>query len=218
MKNRTSRPLAFLTALVAAISVSPAHAQENRPGPTGVGATAISSPLLTPGQRLRVTAASPAFTGVTVGTLVKVGADTLTLVDPKSAAVTEVPLGSISRVEVSHQRRGTARGVLMGLGIGAGFALMVAADPEGCGDTYSSGSTTATVTRPCTTNEKVGIGAFFIAGMGLTGAWVGHRKTTDVWSDAPAPSRQSAGDLTWRVSPILTREGHGAGLRVGLTW
>ena len=44
-------------------------------------------------------------------------------------------------------------------------------------------------------------------------------KKTDQWTDAPMQDwKPSARDLTWQVSPTLSRGGRGAGLRLRLTW
>ena len=63
------------------------------------------------------------------------------------------------------------------------------------------------------------MGATVLVGWAGIGAFLGHRKKTDDWRDAPTQDwKPSAGDLTWQVSPKLSREGHGAGLRLRLTW
>jgi hypothetical protein len=63
--RRSSAALLAVTLLAA-----PARAEE------------VSS--LMPGQRVRVAAAAPGFNGQMVGNVVKVGQDTLTLVDPRA--------------------------------------------------------------------------------------------------------------------------------------
>jgi hypothetical protein len=135
---------------------------------------------LTPGQRLRVTAAAPGrFTGVTVGTLVKLESDTVTLVDGASGAVTELPTSSILRVEVSQgRRRHTRRGLLIGAGIGllAGALAWSGYSETGCGrrgETY----------RDCPQDTAGAIAVF--ATSAAVGAWLGHRKQTEQWADAP---------------------------------
>lgn len=217
MTHGTSHPLrgaVLLTVLVAAFAGSTAQAQEKKPGSTNAGSPAIaSSPSLMPGQRLRVTAASPAFTGVTVGNLVKVGSDSLTLVDSERGAVTELPLGSITRIELGHQSRKTKKGLLIGLGIGAVFAVVIAADDSPTCGGYNEPY------RECTSSERVALAALTLASSSGIGAWIGHTKKTTDWADVPMPSAKlSAGDLTWQVSPALSRDGHGGGLRLRLTW
>src|SRR5688572_32544974 len=98
MKHRNAgRSVAAL--LCASLLAVPAHAAEQ---PADAG----SPPA--PGQRLRVTASAPGrFTGVTVGNLVKIGPDSLTLLDAERNATMDLPLGSITRVEVSRRRRHT---------------------------------------------------------------------------------------------------------------
>lgn len=195
------------------VATSPAQAADEAPAQASAGAGVLSSSSLAPGQRVRVTAASTAFTGVAVGNLVKIGSDRLTLFDPKLGAVTELPLSSLTRIEVSRERRSTRKGLLIGLGIGAFTAVVVAADSsESCGG-YNEPR------RPCTNNEKVAVGAAALGIYGGGGAWLGHRKKSDVWSEAPIPEgKQAASDLGWQVSPTLSPQSHGAGLRVRLSF
>jgi hypothetical protein len=147
-------------------------------------ARAEESPPLVPGQRLRVTAAAPGrFTGVTVGHLVKVGPDSLTLVDAERGAVTELPVSSITRLEVSQgQRRHTRKGMLIGTAVGAVLAPLMWAslseDPLGCGGP-------ARPYRACTTGEKVALTALAFGVSAGGGAWLGHRRKSEEWSDAP---------------------------------
>lgn len=77
---------------------------------------------------------------------------------------------------------------------------------------------TGSFERHCTTGEfapAVAAAAFY----GGIGAFIGHRRKTVDWSDAalqdwqPAPSA-----LSWRVSPTLSHEARGAGLRLQLSW
>ena len=141
---------------------------------------AEEGPPLQPGQRLRVTAVAPGrFTGVTVGSLVKVGPDSVTLLDPERSAVTELPLNSITRIEVSQgKRRHTWQGALIGAGVGGLGALAIAADSSTlCTD--PSGTP-----RPCTSSEKVALGALVVGFWAGLGAWLGHRKQSEDWSNS----------------------------------
>jgi hypothetical protein len=147
-------------------------------------ATADEGPRVVPGQRLRVTAAAPgAFTGVTMGTLAKLGPDSLTLIDPERGTVMELPISSIQRLEVSQgRRRHTRKGLLSGAAVGIAFAAYVWArmseDPEGCGGRGAP-------YRACSKGETAAVAATFVAGSAGVGAWRGHRKQTEVWSDSP---------------------------------
>ena len=101
MKHRSAvrSSAAFLTAMLMAV---PARAGE---GPTAEA-----------GQRVRVTAAVSGLHGVVVGTLLKVGPETLTVADSERGALTELPLASITRLEVSQgRRRHTRGGLLLGM-------------------------------------------------------------------------------------------------------
>src|SRR5262249_55666762 len=75
--------------LMAVLLAAPAHSEEGPP--------------LVSGQRLRVTTvAAGHFTGVMVGNLLKIRPDSLSLADSERAGVTEIPLGSVAKIEVSH--------------------------------------------------------------------------------------------------------------------
>jgi len=165
--------------LVAVLAVSTARAQEPNPGTRASGTAVAEAPSLTPGQHLRVTAASSAFTGVTVGNLVKVAADRLTLVDPERGSVTELPLGSVTRIEVGIERRKTKKWFLIGLGLGAIGAIAIAADDsESCGgwdEPY----------HECSSNEKVALAASSLAVWGGLGALFGHTRKAIEWSNVP---------------------------------
>lgn len=170
MKAR-SVALSSVVLLAVTLLAAPARAQEGPP--------------LMPGQRLRVTAAIPGrFTGVTVGSLVKVGPDSLTLVDPERGAVTDLPFSSITRVEVSHgQRRHTRKGLLIGAAIGIALAPVMwsglSEDPRACGGYYPDPP------RACSTGEKVAFTVFSFGASAGIGAWVGHKRKSENWSDSP---------------------------------
>ncbi len=191
MSHRTSHPFsrtALATVLVVATAAPPARSEQNNPDLAGVSPAVASSAVLAPGQRVRVTAAAPAFTGITVGNLVKIGPDNLTLVDAEGGVVLELPRTWITRVEVSHQRRTTKKGLLIGLGFGAATSAIVFALPED--EPLACGGSLDEPSHPCTSGEKAAI----------------------------AVSKPSARDLTWQVSPTLSRGGRGADLRLQLTW
>ena len=137
-------------------------------------------PPLVSGQRLRVTAVAPGhFTGVMVGSLVKVGPDSLSLADPERAAVTEIHLSSITRLEVSHgRRRHTKQGLLIGVGVGilGGIAVGSGYSEVGCGQPGEA-------FVDCPKDTAAGV-AVFLGSAGI-GAWLGHRWQTEGWSELP---------------------------------
>ena len=153
---------AFLTAMLMTV---PARAGE---GPTAEA-----------GQRVRVTAAVSGLHGVVVGTLLKVGPQTLTVADSERGAVTELPLASILRLEVSQgRRRHTRQGLLMGMAAGLALAPLVWADKQvPCGDAWNP--------RECTQGERAAIAAMTVGLFAGGGAWWGHRKESEAWSDSP---------------------------------
>lgn len=195
------------------------RAAESKPEAAQFPSTVAPTPSLAPGQRVRVSAASRVFTGMMVGTLVKIGPDSLVLVDPERNVVSELPRESITRVEVGRQRRQTRKWALIGLGVGVVGALLVTSDTsQSCTDYASPGDLWGTP-RTCTKGEKVALAAVSVGVYSGLGAIIGHRKKTDDWSDAPREDwkpRESA--VSFRVSPILSREARGAGLRLRLTW
>lgn len=134
---------------------------------------------LRPGSRVRVTAASPAFTGSLVGTLISRSAQELIILDPKTGAVSELPADSVRRVEVSRRGSHARRGLLIGLAVGALTALAISADDSLTCNGYGEPS------RPCRDSEKALYAAFAFGLYGGTGAWIGSRVKTDSWSDAP---------------------------------
>lgn len=157
-----------LVGLLSVLMAGPASAGEPR-GPE-------------PGERVRVTAAAPGlFQGIMTGTLLKMGPETLTLVDPKGGAVTELPLGSIYRLEVSQgRRRKTRAGLLIGAAVGLAFGAMMYTDKSlACGDPSTP--------RPCTSDEKTGLAAFTVAVFAGGGAFWGHKKVTEEWRDTTVP-------------------------------
>jgi len=135
-----------------------------------------------PGQRVRVTAAAPGvFQGIMTGTLLKIGPDTLTLVDPDGGAITELPLSTIHRLEVSQgRRRKTWAGLLIGAAMGLGLAPFAYYDKSTpCGDVWNP--------RECTQGERTGLAVFMVAGLAGAGALWGHKKVTEDWRDTAVP-------------------------------
>jgi hypothetical protein len=153
------------------------------------------------GQRVRVTAVSPAFTGTMVGTLVKDGPDTLLLLDPGTGAVSEVPLASVTQIEVSHPRTqakawaiaGAGLGVLAGALAGSGYSEVGCGQP---GEGYVECEVSA--------GEAAGVAMAAGAIYGAVGYWLGGKRKVDVWTDA------SAGRLQISLEPA--RDGGRASL------
>jgi hypothetical protein len=175
MNHRTSRAFGrsvLSAALAVSLSASPVRAEESK-------ADLAQGSTLEPGQRLRVTAASPTLTGVTVGNLVRLAADRLTLVDAEHGAVTELPLSSVTRIEVGRERRQTQKWLLIGIGIGAAGGVAIATDNSpscgGYGEPF----------RACTSSEKIGLAVGIAAVWGGLGAWFGHSRKITEWSNVP---------------------------------
>jgi hypothetical protein len=93
--------------------------------------------------------------------------------------VTELPLSSITRIELGREHRQTRKWMLIGLAIGAVPAIAIAVDDGrscgGYGEPY----------HECSSGEKAGLAAISLGVWGGLGALFGHfRKTTD-WSNVP---------------------------------
>lgn len=162
----------FLTGILLATPAPAEDLAPRRPSP-GWGAALVA------GARVRVTAAVPGrFTGVTVGRLVKFGAEDLTLIDSEAGTVLELPISSVTRLEVSHGRRRHGRlGLLIGAAVGIPLGLAAISDSAGgCGFTYYA---------PCTTADKVWSAGLSGALFGGLGVLIGHKVVTERWSDAP---------------------------------
>ncbi len=168
MKHFASRPTFFAAALFLAAASPMSHADDER----------SESPMAV-GSRVRVTAASPAFTGSVTGTLVKVGPDTLMIVDPKGGLVSELPLDSVQRFEVSRRSSRARRGLLIGAAVGVLGAIAIAGDETFTCNGYNEPA------RLCDNSEKAVYSAFAVGLYGGIGAWIGSRRKTDTWSDAP---------------------------------
>jgi hypothetical protein len=144
---------------------------------------AEDDPPLIPGQRLRVTAMAPGrFSGVTVGSLMNVGPDSLTLLDTERNSVMELPLGAISRLEVSQgRRRQTRKGLLLGGAIGLAAAPFVWLALSECGQ---QGGSSADCPVGVTSGDKVSAAMGMFAGATVLGAWVGYRTERELWLDS----------------------------------
>jgi hypothetical protein len=164
--------------LAAALAVSTAWAQETRADAKAPGA-AVAATSLAPGQRVRLTVASPSFNGMMVGNLVRIGPDKLTLVDADRGAVMDLVASSITRIEVGSVHRQTKKGVLIGLAVGAVLTTAIfASDEPTCGPYMSD---------PCSTGDNVALSAFSVAFSVGIGAWWGHSKKSERWLEAPLP-------------------------------
>jgi hypothetical protein len=155
-----------------------ASAGAQRPSPA---APQVGGPSLNPGQRVRITAVAPGrFSGVTTGTLVKNGPDTMTVIDTASDSVIELPLDAITRIQVGSKRRQTKKGLLIGAAFGAIMAIGTFEDSSNaCFDTTGNVS----VSRPCTSSEKKALGASLFAISATGGALYGYSRQSEVWMD-----------------------------------
>lgn len=179
MNHIACRPASFVAALFIAAASPMSHADETQPESQAAPAVAGTDVAAHTGSRVRVTAASPAFTGSVTGTLVKVGPDTLMIVDPKGGVVSELPFDSVQRFEVSRPSSRARRGFLIGAAFGVLTAVLIASD-----DTFSCGGYDEPA-RLCDDSEKAAYSAFAVGLYGGIGAWIGSRRKTDTWSDAP---------------------------------
>ena len=179
MNHNASRP-AFLAAALLFAAASPmSHADDKQPGSQAAPAAADRDLATHTGSRVRVTAASPAFTGSVTGTLAKVGPDTLMIVDPKGGLVSELPLAAVQRFEVSRQGSRARRGFLIGASVGVLAAIAISGDETLICNSYNE------PVRLCDNSEKGLYSAFVVGLYGGIGAWIGSRRKTDTWSDAP---------------------------------
>lgn len=169
----------LLAILIAVLFAATVRGQEPRFDSKASGAVVVEAKPLTPGQRVRVTASSPAFTGMTVGKLVKIGPESLTLVDVERGSVMELALNSVSRIEVGTLHRQTKKGALIGLAVGAVFTIAIFASEEAVCGPYGN--------SPCSTEDNVAMSAFSVAASVGIGAWWGHSKKAETWLEAPVP-------------------------------
>ena len=176
------RPGTFLFALLAVAPLSIVTAQE--------------TPLVKPGDRVRVTAPDQALSKYT-GTLAGVYGDTLRL------DTLHVPLQSVTRLDVHRGQKSKAgTGALIGAGVGAAAgvitALVVCAEDNRDCENAGSGLTAAAAL-------VLGVGGALL-GAGL-GAVVGSNVKVDRWEEIPLDRL--------RVSVAPQRDGRfGLGLSV----
>jgi len=199
MNHIACRPAFFVAALFFAAASPMSHADETQPESQAAPAVAATDVAAHTGSRVRVTAASPAFTGSVTGTLVKVGPDTLMIVDPKGGLVSELPLAAVQRFEVSRQSSRARRGFLIGAALGALAAVAVYGD-----ETFTC-NTSNEPARVCGSSERFAYSAFAVGFYGGMGAWIGSRRKNDTWSDAPL------GHVRLSLRPVKS------GARAGLT-
>jgi len=164
--------------LVAVLAASTARAQETKVEAKASG-PAVAATSLAPGQRVRVTASSPSFTGMTVGKLVRIGPDSLTLVDLDRGSVMELAISSVSRIELGTVSRQTKKGALIGLAFGAVFTAAIFASEEPVCGPYGHSA--------CSTGDNAAMSAFAVATSVGIGAWWGHSKKSERWLEAPLP-------------------------------
>jgi hypothetical protein len=156
---------------------------------------------LPPGVRVRLTAAGPHLTGTTIGTIVRVGAEDVTLLDPRSGTLLSVPRTSIVRAEVSGgEKRYGKVGLLAGAAAGALMGAVVANDPTLCGEEISP---------PCTGSEKATLVFSGALGYGALGLLIGHHIRHEHWSDWPG-SRVRVEGATVAPAP-------GGGVRIAVS-
>lgn len=199
MNHLARRPAVFAAALFFAAASSMSHADDER-SESQAGAAPVDAAVgVRTGSRVRVTAASPTFTGAVSGTLVKVGSSTLMIMDPKGGAVSELPLDSVQRFEVSRPGSRARRGFLIGAAVGVLTAIAISGD-----ETITCNAPTEPA-RLCDNSEKALYSAVAVGLYGGIGAWIGSRRKTDTWSDAPL------GRVRLSLRPAK------GGARVGLT-
>lgn len=141
-------------------------------------AAAGEGPAIEPGARVRVTASAPGhFQGVAVGTLTDINSTSVTIVDSERGSITQLPLESIKRLEVSQGRhRHTRMGLLIGGAFGLALVpLVLSADCRG----------TDWEPRTCNKDETAALAVANFAVFGGIGALIGHSRQTEAWTETP---------------------------------
>ena len=148
-----------------------------------------AGPTLGAGTRIRVTAAPPitAF----IGAVVTQSADTLVFRRDADGSTVAVPVGQVSRLDMSggtrtHKLRGATIGLLAGVGIGA--LLGLATGPDQC-------------TGECLFGPQFAAAVVGTAG-GVVGALVGTligARSTEIWN--PVPSAAGAARIGIAPTP-----------------
>lgn len=90
---------------------------------TYVDLVAQEAPLVSPGARVRVSAPAIAPDWI-IGTVVRLGADTLVLKDGDQVIPSLIPLSSITSLEMSRGRVSRVKNGLIGSGIGFGSGIL----------------------------------------------------------------------------------------------
>lgn len=132
-----------------------------------------ASPIV-PGTRVRVTAPDVASGKIAGTIIITVKADTLELKVKGKIRPLVIPLGSITRLEVSRGRKSAAGwGAAIGFGIGAGWIAVLAATlPHEPAEASSAGE----VARGIAVSGGIGAGL---------GALVGLAIRSDSWEEVP---------------------------------
>ena len=112
-----------------------------------------------------------------MGSAVKVGDKTLTLLDPERGLITEVPWESIRRIETGRRFRKTKKGTIIGLGVGVvlglGFSSGKGSTDDLCG------------IEGCASGDRFAAAfAFGVTGAGW-GALIGYLRKGEAWSEVP---------------------------------
>ncbi len=165
-------PAVLLAVLVPALFASPARAQEK-----------------VDGQRVRVTVRSLEFTGTKEGTLVNSESGRLSLVEARTRAIAELPMESVTKLEVRREHRATKKGFYIGMGVGGLLALLGSSIEDSPCVMYppNSGPVAAAYNRECARQEtatRLGFAAVLLAPAAI-GAGFGSLMTSGTWSEVP---------------------------------
>jgi hypothetical protein len=151
---------------------------------SGAAASAEEPRELGTGMRLRVTTSGAGgFSGTFEGTLAKIGAEDLTLVDADRGAVMTVPASSVTRVQVSSgKRRRVRKGMLIGSAAGAALGALAGSGAlgteNGCSLDYPY------VYEPCTASTAIRWAGLTALGGAMWGAVIGYHVRSETWTDS----------------------------------